>query len=115
MKRLFVFGIVFGIMPSVALGADISNTPPQFISILISLFADIFNGLKNIIFGYVGRVYLGGTLTAMLTIVIFIYTFKKIKEATFEFPKDVIEVIIFLVMLAFVNYCLNNYTNYKKS
>lgn len=114
MKRLFVFGIVFGIIPSVALGADISNTPPQFISILISLFADIFNGLKNIIFGYVGRVYLGGTLTAMLTIVIFIYTFKKIKEATFEFPKDVIEVIIFLVMLAFVNYCLNNYTNYKK-
>lgn len=114
MKRLFVFGIVFGIIPSVALGAEVDLQTYPFFNYLILMFAKIFKDIQANFFGQVKSIYISGTLTAMLTLVIFIYAFRKIKEATFEFPKDVIEVIIFLVMVAFVNYSLNNYANYIK-
>lgn len=85
----------------------------SFFNQLIFIFSKIFDELRLDLFSKIKSVYIGGTLSAMLTIVILIYATRKIREGTFEFPKDVIEIIIFLLMITFVNYCLHNYNNLK--
>lgn len=91
---------------------DINNYP--FFNALITIFAKIFKEIQATFFEQVRAIYISGTLSAMLTIAILIYASRKMKEARFEFPKDAIEILVFLIMISFVNYCLHNYENFAK-
>lgn len=105
--------LILCLIASVSFGADETNSSYPFFYNLILIFSKIFKEIQTDFFNRIKSVYISGTLSAMLTIVILIYATRKIREGTFEFPKDVIEIIIFLLMITFVNYCLHNYGNLK--
>lgn len=112
MKRLFVFGIVFGIIPSVALGAatnlgDVGDT--DFFMYITQQFTKVMTDAFSSVSDNIAKYYVNHIINAFLMLIIFLYAFRKIKEATFEFPKDAIEILIFITMVWFVNKCLTDY------
>lgn len=106
--------LILCLIATAGFGADTDievKVQDSFFNYILMLFGSVFREIQEDFFRRVRSIYVSGTLTAMLTLVIFIYAFRKIREGTFEFPKDAYEIGVFLVMVAFVNYCLHNYDN----
>lgn len=80
----------------------------NFFDTLLKIFDYMFKSIQTEIFNSASAMYLNGIITAFLTIAILIYATRKIKEGTFQFPKDIIEVVIFLAMVWFVQHSLSN-------
>ncbi|MDE6885696.1 MAG: hypothetical protein K2P17_01450 [Helicobacteraceae bacterium] len=76
--------------------------------ILLKIFDKLFNNIENLIFYQANSIFLNGFITAILTLVIIFWAFKKIKEGDFQFPRDVIDLVMFLLLTIFISYSLSN-------
>lgn len=80
----------------------------NFFDKLVSVFTSVFANIETEMFKYFSKIFLGDIISGFLTLVIVFYFTRKIKEGQFEIPKDIYDIIAFLLMVIFVNYCLNN-------
>lgn len=80
----------------------------NFFDKLVSIFTSVFANIETEMFKYFSKIFLGDIISGFLTLVIIFYFTRKIKEGQFEIPKDIYNAIAFLLMVIFVNYCLNN-------
>ena len=80
----------------------------NFFDKLVSIFTSVFANIETEIFKYFSKIFLGEIISGFLILIIIFYFTRKIKEGQFEIPKDIYNIIVFLIMVIFVNYCLNN-------
>lgn len=80
----------------------------NFFDKLVSVFTSVFANIETEMFKYFSKIFLGDIISGFLIFVIIFYFTRKIKEGQFEIPKDIYNIIAFLLMVIFVNYCLNN-------
>lgn len=100
--------LILCLIATAGFGADENVENVNFFSVLLDIFIDsITRGLSSVS-STITKYYINGIITAFLTIIILIYATRKIREGTFEFPKDAVEIILFLTMVWFVNQCLSD-------
>lgn len=99
--------LALGLIATISFGADGSGDT-NFFSVLTDIFVDAMTKGLSTVSKTIKDYYINSIITAFLTLTIFIYAFRKIREATFEFPKDAYEICIFVIMVWFVNQCLTN-------
>lgn len=75
---------------------------------LLKIFDKLFNNLENLMFNVAHSLLLGEIIGAVLTLIIILWCVKLIKSGEFHFPKDVINVVVFLLLTSFISYSLNN-------
>lgn len=80
----------------------------NFFDKLVSIFTSVFANIETEMFKYFSQIFLAEIISGFLILIIIFYSTRKIREGTFEFPKDIYDIIAFLIMVIFVNYCLNN-------
>lgn len=80
----------------------------NFFDKLVSIFTSVFANIETEMFKYFSQIFLTEIISGFLILIIIFYFTRKIREGTFEFPKDIYDIIAFLIMVIFVNYCLNN-------
>lgn len=80
----------------------------NFFDKLVSVFTSVFANIETEMFKYFSQIFLAKIISGFLILIIIFYFTRKIKEGQFEIPKDIYDIIAFLIMVIFVNYCLNN-------
>ena len=80
----------------------------NFFDKLVSIFTGVFANIETEIFKYFSKIFLGEIISGFLTLTIIFYFTRKIREGQFEMPKDIYNIIAFLLMIIFVNYCLSD-------
>lgn len=103
--------LILCLIATAGFGADENFSAEKdvdFFSVLLDIFVETMTDGLSSFSQTIAKYYINGIISAFLTIIILIYATRKIREGTFEFPKDAIEIILFFTMVWFVNQCLSD-------
>ena len=75
---------------------------------LLQIFDKLFINIENNIFNTAQEINLNSIVTSLITLVIIFWVTKIIRQGDFQFPKNAIDVIVFLLITSFVSHSISN-------
>ena len=82
--------------------------PPNVFDTLLQLFDKLFVNIENNIFNTAQTINLNSIVTSLITLVIIFWMVKLIRQGDFQFPKNVIDVIVFFLITSFISHSISN-------
>lgn len=84
------------------------NNTNNIFDTLLKIFDKLFNGIENKMFYVANSLFLGEFIAAISTLAIIFWAAKLIRQGDFKVPENMIDIIVFFLFIAFINYSLSN-------